>query len=128
VNLLLDTHIALWAVTDSKALPKKARMLISDEQNTVFVSAASIWEISIKSGLGRGQIPMSGSQALKFFELSGYRLLPVEPQHAASVEMLEPIHSDPFDRILVAQALTVPLRLLTHDKTVARYSDTIIFV
>jgi len=126
VNLLLDTHIALWAIADSPRLPQQARDLILAPGNTAWVSAASVWEIAIKHGLGRGDMPVSGAQALGYFEQSGFRLLAVSPQHAAAVEQLPLHHADPFDRLLVAQALTEPLRLLTHDAKLAAYSDTVI--
>lgn len=126
MNLLLDTHIALWAITDSPKLPKKAREMIESPKSSVWISAATIWEIAIKYSLGRGDMPVSSQDALRYFRESGYRFLPVEPEHAAAVEDLQPHHGDPFDRILVAQALVEPMRLITHDPMVARYSDTII--
>jgi len=128
MRLLLDTHIALWAVSDDPRLPPKARELIAAPRNLIWVSAVSIWEIAIKHGLGRGEMPVSGLEALEYFRLSGYRLLPVSPEHAAAIEMLPAYHQDPFDRLLVAQSMSEPLRLLTHDTTVARYSDTVILV
>lgn len=126
MNLLLDTHVALWAITDSPKLAQKARDLIASSRSTVWVSAASVWEIAIKHSLGRGDMPVSGQDAVRYFRESGYRFLPVEPEHAVMVEDLPPHHHDPFDRILVAQALVEPMRLLTHDPLVALYSDTII--
>jgi PIN domain nuclease of toxin-antitoxin system len=126
LNLLLDTHVALWAITDSPKLQKKARELIESPRSTVWISAATVWEIAIKHGLGRGDMPVSGQRALRYFQESGYRFLPVEPEHVAAVEDLSEHHADPFDRILVAQALVEPMRLMTHDPLVARYSDTII--
>lgn len=126
MNILLDTHVALWAITDSPRLRAPARDLIASPSNQVWISAATIWEISIKHALARGDMPVSGSEALHHFNASGYRMLPVEAEHAVAVEALPPHHQDPFDRILVAQALTEPMRLITHDATVARYSDTII--
>lgn len=128
MNLLLDTHIALWAITDSPKLPARARELIAAPRNTVWVSAASIWEIAIKHSLGRGDMPVSGEQALRFFQQAGYRLLAVEPEHAAAVGDLPAHHADPFDRLLVAQAQVEPMRLLTHDVQVARYSDMVVRV
>jgi PIN domain nuclease of toxin-antitoxin system len=128
VRLLLDTHVALWAITDSPKLPAEARRVILAPVNDIYVSAVSIWEVSIKHGLGRRQMPISGKQALDFFTEAGYGLLPVTPEHAALVETLAPHHTDPFDRMLVAQALAEPMRLLTHDMMVARYSDTVIVV
>lgn len=76
--------------------------------------------------LGKGGMPVSGSHALIYFRESGYRLLPIEAEHAVAAETLPPHHQDPFDRLLVAQALVEPMRLVTHDAVVALYSDTII--
>lgn len=126
MNLLLDTHVALWAITDSPKLPKKARELIASPKSTVWVSAANLWEIAIKHSLGRGDMPVSSPDAMRYFKESGYRILPVEAEHAIAVEELPNHHQDPFDRILVAQALVEPMRLMTHDPLVALYSDTII--
>lgn len=126
MNLLLDTHVALWAITDSPKLPQKARDLIASPKTTVWVSAANVWEIAIKHSLGRGDMPVSGQDAIRHFRDAGYRLLSVDAEHAATIEELPPHHQDPFDRILVAQALVEPMRLMTHDPLVALYSDTII--
>ena len=128
MNLLLDTHVALWAITDSPKLPQRARDLIQAPKTTVWVSAASIWEIAIKCGMGRGDMPVSGQDAVRYFQESGYRFLPIDVEHALAVESLPAHHQDPFDRILVAQALVEPMRLMTHDPLVARYSDTVIEV
>ena len=128
MNLLLDTHIALWAITDNPKLSATARELIQSPKNTIWVSVASIWEIAIKHSLGRGDMPVSSREALQFFEEADYRLLNIEGEHVVAVEELEAHHSDPFDRLLVAQALVEPMRLMTHDKTVALYGSTIILV
>ncbi|PPC92348.1 MAG: PIN domain nuclease [Methylobacter sp.] len=126
MNLLLDTHIALWAITDSPKLVEQARELILSPKTAVWISVASLWEIAIKHSLGRGDMPVSSRNALQYFQESGYRLLAVEAEHAIAIEGLPAHHQDPFDRILVAQALLEPMRLLTHDATVALYSDTVI--
>ena len=131
MRLLLDTHIALWAVVDDARLSAKARELISDPANQVFVSAASVWEIAIKHALARGgpnDMPLSGAAALRYFQGSGYEMAPIAAADAAAVETLPMLHVDPFDRLLVAQALTAPFRLLTHDARVAGYSPSIIEV
>jgi len=125
VNVLLDTHVALWAITDSPRLSTKAREIILTPRAVIWISSASIWEIAVKHGLGRGDMPVSGKDALGYFRAAGYQLLVIEPEHAAAVEELPAHHQDPFDRLLVAQALVEPMRLLTHDEQVARYSDTI---
>lgn len=128
MNLLLDTHVALWAITDSPMLASKARDLILSPKTTVWVSVASVWEIAIKHALGRGTMPVNAQDALRYFQDAGYRMLAIAPEHAVAVEELPALHADPFDRILVAQALVEPMRLMTHDAQVARYSDTIIAV
>jgi len=128
LRLLLDTHVALWALTDDPRLSQRARALIADPENDVLVSAASVWEVAIKHALGRGDMPISGDQALDWFRQAGYQLLPIAPEHAAAVEHLPDHHRDPFDRMLVAQATAEPLRLLTHDPLVLRYGDMAIAV
>jgi PIN domain nuclease of toxin-antitoxin system len=131
VRLLLDTHIALWAIADDDRLSAKARGLIDDAENEIVVSAATLWEISIKHALARGgpnDMPISGREALGYFKEAGFELLSISPTHTVAIEALEPLHADPFDRILVAQALSVPLRLLTHDQRIAAYSDLVILV
>ncbi len=99
--------------------------------NEIFVSAGSLWEISIKHPLARSGVsdmPFSGAEALSYFNEAGYHLLEVTPLHAVKVEELPLIHSDPFDRLLVAQSLAEPLRLVTHDKRVSQYNNSIILV
>jgi len=128
MRVLLDTHIALCAVSDSPHLPSLARELIVDPSNEIWVSAASVWEIAIKHALGREAMPISGKEAVHWFGVSGYRDLSITSRHTAAVEELPHIHTDPFARLLVAQAHTEPLRLLTHDKTVAQYSELVILV
>ena len=126
MNLLLDTHVALWAIADSSRLSQEARELIISPRNTVWISAASIWEIAIKYALKRGDMPISSQDAMRYFSASGYQYLPIEAEHASAVGSLPAHHQDPFDRILVAQALVEPMRLMTHDAQVALYGDTII--
>ena len=129
MRLLLDTHIALWAITDDARLPEAAAVLIRDETNAIVVSAASIWEIAIKHRLARGRpgdMTVSGSEAGRYFEEAGYALLPISADHAAAVDGLPPIHGDPFDRLLIAQALHEPLRLLTCDAALAGYGEMVL--
>ena len=129
MRLLLDTHIALWAITDSPRLNAQARSLILNPANSIHISTASVWEIAIKHMLGRGGgMPISGTQAAVHFQAAGYMELAVVNAHIAMLETLPPHHTDPFDRLLVAQALAEPLRLLTHDASVSQYSDSIILV
>jgi PIN domain nuclease of toxin-antitoxin system len=124
VRLLLDTQIALWVTTG--ALPAKARLLI-DEAAVVYVSAISPWEISIKASHGR--IKVEPTDLLRGFRDANLLELPVTWQHAvASRGLALRDHRDPFDRMLVAQAITEPLRLLTTDKALAAYSDLVTVV
>ncbi len=127
MNLLIDTHLLLWSLARSPRLPKVARELISDPGNTVAVSVASIWEIAIKRArYGESLMPVTAAEARDLALGAGFVLLPVTADHAAAVEHLPPLHGDPFDRMIVAQAMTEPMRLVTSDRTVARYSDAII--
>ncbi len=128
MNLLLDTHVALWAITDSPRLSAKARDLIQGPAATVWVSAASIWEIAIKRSLARADMPVSALDALRYFEESGYRLLSIAAEHAVAIETLPAHHQDPFDRILIAQAQVEPMRLITHDAVLAQYGEAIVLV
>jgi PIN domain nuclease of toxin-antitoxin system len=121
VRLLLDTQIALWALTGSARLGTLAQGLIEDPANEIYVSTASVWEIAIKYALGRGDMPVSGARAAELFTQAGYRELPVTWRHAAMVDDLPSIHNDPFDRILIAQSLGEPMRLLSRDATLTSY-------
>jgi PIN domain nuclease of toxin-antitoxin system len=128
VRLLLDAQIAIWALVDPDRLAKSTRDLIQDQSNDVFVSAVSVWEIAIKFALRkrRGAPPFGGAEALRHFRKAGYGLLSITPDHVANVETLPFLHADPFDRLLVAQALQEPMRLVTADAMMASYSDTIL--
>lgn len=129
MRILLDTHIALWAIADNPRLSRQARRFIEDRRNVIVISAATIWEIAVKHALSRGKrtlIPISGGDALKYFVGAGYEILAITPGHAAAIDALPLRHNDPFDRIIVAQAISEPLRLLTTDARLAEYSDTVI--
>ncbi len=128
MKLLLDTHIALWAITDDPVLGDKATRLIGDPDNELFVSSVSILEIAIKRTRRPESLAISAEEVRRKLDAAGYRFLDVSAVHAAAVETLPLVHGDPFDRLLVAQALSEPLRLVTRDRAVAAYSDTIILV
>jgi PIN domain nuclease of toxin-antitoxin system len=131
LRLLLDTHLALWALTDDPRLSDAARALILDPANEVCVSAASLWEIAIKHGLGRegpSAMPVSAHEAQILFAAAGFTLVPVTPDQVVIVETLPRLHADPFDRLLVAQGLTEGLVLVTHDAVVAAYNGRIVQV
>lgn len=124
MRFLLDTQVYLWYLTDSSRLTAAARDRIEGADD-VFISAASVWEIAIKMGLGKLESDASLDDLVQGIGASGLLELPVTARHAARVAQLPPIHRDPFDRLLVAQALDVPLRLLTADSALAAYSDLV---
>lgn len=122
MRLLLDTQVYLWWVMDDRRLTKAARKLIL-EADKVYVSSASIWEASIKIGLGKLETDVD--LLVSEIEASGFLELPVRAVHAALVRNLPDIHSDPFDRLLVAQAMSEPLRLVTSDGHLSKYTDLV---
>lgn len=124
MNLLLDTHIALWSVTADKRLSAPARALIENRANAISVSIACLWEIAIKHAIvkqGVPAMPISARQAAAYFAAAGFRVLDAQAAHIFAVEELPMVHADPFDRLIVAQARAEGLILLTSDATVARY-------
>lgn len=122
MRLLLDTHIFLWVVTDSDRLSTETRALLVGASH-IYVSSVAIWEVAIKSRLGK--INADPRQLVPAIEASGCEPLPVTPEHAAATALLPDHHRDPFDRLLVAQARTEPLRLVTADRLLARYGDLV---
>lgn len=121
MQLLVDTHLLLWSVAASKRLSAKARELLTDPENEVLYSAASVWEIAIKSGLGRKDFQVDLPGLLRAFRTAGFVELAITSAHAARVTSLPDLHKDPFDRLLVAQALTEPAILLTNDEQLGPY-------
>jgi len=125
MRLLLDTHVFLWSVSDSRQLTAVARAYVASAQ-TVYVSAASIWEIASKSQLGK--IDGDPDELVAAIRASGFQELPVSAAHAAAVAKLPQHHRDPFDRLLMAQAFTEPLRFVTADRTLSPYGGAIEFI
>ena len=121
MKLLLDTHLLLWAAGRSEQLPPAARVLLDDRDNELLFSAASLWEITIKRGLGRDDFQVDPRLLRRGLLDNGYSELPITGEHAIAVDILPPIHKDPFDRVLVAQATVEGITLLTVDPMVARY-------
>jgi PIN domain nuclease of toxin-antitoxin system len=119
MQILLDTQVFLWFLADSRRLSSRARKLIIDAER-VFVSSASIWECCIKVGLGR--IEIDPAALVAGIDASGFESLPITPRHALSVAGLPAIHKDPFDRMLVAQAISDGLVLLTADRALEGYT------
>lgn len=128
MKLLLDTHLLLWAAQDSSRLSATARKLINDSENELLFSAASLWEVAIKSSLDRNDFEVDPRLLRRNLLDNGYSELPVNSAHAVAVENLPPIHKDPFDRILVAQATIEGITLLTVDSLIAKYPGPILRV
>ena len=122
MRILLDTHVFIWAVTDSRRLRAPARALLSGADE-VWVSAASIWEIAIKARIGK--IAGDATALSHAIGQSGFRELPVSARHAAGVATLPLHHGDPFDRLLLAQAACEPLQLVTADSALAAYGPIV---
>lgn len=124
MRLLLDTHICLWVATDDRKLSKAAKSLMLGASE-IYVSSASVWEIAIKNNLGKLKLDIEFSKLVDVFWQSGFLELPVVAKHAAEVYSLPNLHKDPFDRLLIAQAMTEPMKFLTADAKLKKYSDLV---
>ena len=125
MKLLLDTHLLLWAAGEPKRLSKQARTLIDNPDNELLFSAASLWEVTIKRGLGREDFKVDARLLRRGLLDNGYSELPIISDHVVATESLPLIHKDPFDRVLVAQATVEGVTLLTTDSLVAQYPGPI---
>ncbi|WP_339754611.1 type II toxin-antitoxin system VapC family toxin [uncultured Marinobacter sp.] len=125
MNLLLDTHILLWAAAEPGKLSPEATALINDENNRLYFSAASLWEVVIKNRLGRPDFRVDPHLLRRGLVDNGYSELPITSQHTLALSHLPDIHKDPFDRILVTQAETEGFLLITSDELVAGYQGPV---
>ncbi len=125
MKLLLDTHLLLWAAGEPQRLSKRARTLIDNPDNELLFSAASLWEVAIKRGLGREDFKVDARLLRRGLLDNGYSELPIISDHVVATESLPLIHKDPFDRILVAQATVEGVTLLTIDSLVSQYPGPI---
>ena len=128
MKILIDTHIAIWAVLNDIKLSEKAKEILLDNKNEIFYSTASVWEITIKHMLHPDKIRMNGSLLGKGCEDNGYEVLPILNKHVSALETLKrqenaPKHNDPFDRIMVAQAKAEGMMFLTHDSLIPYYME-----
>ena len=128
MNILLDTHVLLWALTGDSKLSEKAKSFILNPDNVVFYSAASIWEISIKHSLHPESISFSGRELSEYCFEAGYESLDISDRHVYSLETLKRAkdakpHNDPFDRIMIAQAKAENMLFLTHDALLPDYNE-----
>ena len=125
MKFLLDTHLLLWAAAEPRRLSKQARALIGNPDNDLLFSAASLWEVAIKRGLGRDDFKVDARLLRRGLLDNGYSELPIISGHVVAIDSLPPIHKDPFDRILVAQATVEGVTLLTVDSAVSQYPGPI---
>lgn len=128
MEILLDTHIALWAITDTEKLSSQALELLEAEENKVFYSLASVWEIAIKHKLHPNNMPIPEEAFVDFCEKTGFIQLPIRTEHIFLLKSLErmtdtPNHKDPFDRILLAQAKQENMIFITHDILLSQYGE-----
>lgn len=125
MKVLLDTHVLLWASGEPRRLGASTRALLDDQRHELFFSAASIWEIAVKHSLGRTDFVVDVRELHGQLLDNGYIEIPVTSAHAANIDALPALHTDPFDRILLAQAVTEGLTLVTNDAQVAKYPGPI---
>jgi PIN domain nuclease of toxin-antitoxin system len=125
MKLLLDTHILLWAAGKSEKLSEGTRGLLIDQGNDLVFSVASLWEIAIKSGLGRDDFRVDAALLRRELRINGYEELPIAGEHVLAVTNLPALHKDPFDRLLIAQATVEGMTLVTSDPLVAEYPGPI---
>jgi len=128
MKLLLDTHLLLWSADRPEELSKAAIGLLGNPDNILFFSAANVWEISIKNSVRRKDFPVDPGIFRRNLLTNGYIELPITSEHAIAIQALPPIHKDPFDRILIAQATVEGITLLTSDRQVAKYPGPILKV
>ena len=128
MKLLLDTHLLLWAADSLERVPVSARALMADPHNELFFSVASLWEVVIKRGLNRADFQVDARVLRRGLLDNGYQELPILSEHVVAVEGLAPIHKDPFDRLLIAQAQVEGISLLSNDELVAQYQGPVIKV
>ena len=128
MRLLLDTHILLWALADPRRLSEPARDAIESVENEVLFSAASIWEIAIKAEVLRAEFGVDTTTIIAAARDMRFDELAIRAEHAAAIAVLPRHHKDPFDRLLVAQALTEPARLVTADKMLGAYSKDLVWL
>jgi PIN domain nuclease of toxin-antitoxin system len=127
MKLILDTHILLWTLTGNQKLPEEARRLISDGENVIYYSIASVWEVEIKHSIGK--IAISGKQLSDYCKRAGFKPLEIKEEHIFRLSTLKreentPRHNDPFDRIMLSQTKTEGFKLLTHDVLISQYNES----
>lgn len=127
MNLLLDTHVVIWFITDDKKLPQKIKSIVENTNNSVFVSLASLWEMAIKHSLKKLTLKSDLKEIFQKIQDSGIEVLPISPEHILESSTLPFHHRDPFDRMLIAQTTFEGLQLVSKDNWVKRYEIAVIW-
>lgn len=133
MNILLDTHILLWAISNDNRLSEKARKLIENPENEIYYSTASLWEIELKKIAHPDLMPVSAKELYDYCDESGFHKLPIREIHIYSLSALKreenaPPHKDPFDRLLICQALTENMLFVTHDSLLSGYNEPCVII
>ena len=133
MNILLDTHIALWAITDHPRLPKAAREFIMDPDNVIYYSSVSVWEVLLKHDSPKNNLNLGPEEFIDYCEGSGYIALNMKPKHVVTASKLDTStidrqHSDPFDRLLLSQAKSENFTFLTHDEKLNLYHEKCVVI
>lgn len=127
MNLLLDTYVVIWFITEDDRLPSKIKFLIEDTQNACFVSIASLWEMGIKFSLGKLELKVGLKKIIELIEQSGLTILPISTTHIIANTKLDFHHRDPFDRLIIAQAKCEVLTVISKDKEFKTYDIDLIW-
>lgn len=133
MKILADTHIVIWALMDNDKLPAKARIVLSDPENEIYFSSISVWEIAMKHTAHPNELPFTGKAFYELSLRSGFRLSEANISHVLAYESLRrtegaPVHKDPFDKLLIAQAKTESMLFLTHDSLLSDYQEPCVMV
>ena len=133
MKILLDTHVLLWAISGDDRLPEKARKLISDEENAIYFSIVSPWEVEIKRMVHPDQLALDAETLVAYCEDAGYYRMPVKESHIYYLKRLKraedaPPHKDPFGRIMICQAVTENMMFITHDHLLDGYNEPMVYV
>ena len=128
MKILLDTHILLWTISNDFKLPEKARKLIEKEENEIYYSIVSLWEVELKRLAHPDAMPVSASELAKYCEQSGFQRMLIMEKHVYALAGLKrdenaPLHKDPFDRMLICQASTENMIFVTHDSLISKYNE-----
>lgn len=127
MNILLDTHAAIWFIADNERLPENSKLLISNPDNGCFVSSATLWEMGIKYSLGKLRLQTELDQVFQIFFETGFQLLPIQPEHIVVNSELDFHHRDPFDRFIISQAIHKNYLIISGDELFSKYGVKVIW-